>query len=253
MPPVCIHLSIAKEAAGLLQHPVIDQNLGSYFIGATLPDVHIITEARREETHFFDLEGECSESGAKTIFKTYHHLAKGERLDSATKSFVAGYLSHLVTDEVWILDIYRPFFGDSSLLCGQPMAHMLDRVLQFELDRRERENKAKMEEIRAQICDWEPRVSVDFIDPPTMRQWRDFICIAAGREPSLVFFPFFAQRFLLPRHKIDPEHLEQFLSSLPANLEWAIQYVTPERLTAFEEKAISQSVAVAREYLGEDN
>jgi hypothetical protein len=253
MPPLCFHLSIAKEAAGLLCHPVIDQNMASYLIGATAPDVHIITGATREETHFFDLEEERCESGVRLIFKAHPNLAKGGKLDATTKSFVAGYLSHLVTDEIWILDIYRPFFSNSSPLSGDPMANVLDRLLQFELDRREREDKAKMEVIRAEICDWEPGIDIDFIDPPILRQWRDFVCTAAAREPTLAFFPFFAQRFLIPRQKIDPELLEQFLSSMPAKLEWATQYATPERLTAFRGKAISQSVATAREYLGEGN
>jgi len=133
------------------------------------------------------------------------------------------------------------------------MANILDRLLQFGLDCREREDKAKMEEIRALICEWEPRVEVDFIDPPTLKQWRDFVCGMAGREPSLAFFPYFAQRYLLPRQNNDPQQLEQFLSSMPTKLEWAIQYVTPERLAAFRGKAIMQSVAAARGYLGEDS
>lgn len=253
MPPLCLHLGIAKEAAELLHHSIIDQNLGSYLVGATLPDVHLIIGASREETHFFDLEKECLESGATLIFEAYPNLAKGSKLDAKTRSFVSGYLSHLVSDEIWIVDIYRPFFSSSSPLSGDPMANMLDRVLQFELDRREREDKRRMEEIRGQIYDWEPRVDIGFIDGPTLREWRDFICTAATREPTWAFFRFFAQRFSLPRQKIDAEQLEQFLSSMPARLEWAIKYVTQERLTAFREKAISESVAIAKEYLGEDN
>lgn len=253
MPPICLHLSIAREAAGLLRHPIIDQNLASYLIGATGPDVQIVTNASREETHFFNLEDEHSESGVRLIFKAHPDLAKGSKLNAATKSFVAGYLSHLITDEIWILDIYRPFFGHSSPLGTDPMANVADRLLQFELDRREREDRAKMEAIRAQIRDWEPNTDIGFLGNVDLRQWRDFVSAMVAREPNLAFFPFFAQRFLALRQKIDPEQLEEFLSLMPAKLEWAIQYVTPQRLTAFREKAISQSVSVAREYLGEDN
>ena len=253
MPPICLHLSIAREAAELLRHPVIDQNIASYLLGSAAPDVQIITDARREETHFFDLEDESGESGATLIFKAHPSLAKGSKPDVVTKSFIAGYLSHLVTDEIWILDIYRPFFGRSSPLGRDPTANLLDRLLQFELDIRERRDRDKMEEIQAQICDWEPNVDVDFLGNLDLRQWRDFICTAVMREANLAFFPFFASRFLVPRQKIAPESLEEFLSSMPAKLEWAIQYVTPQRLAAFKEKSISQSVSVAREYLSEDN
>jgi len=252
MPPICIHLVIAREAADQLHHPIIDQNLGSYLVGATFPDVHIIiADSRREQTHFCDLQDENSESGAVIMLRALPHLAQRDKVDSATQSFVAGYLSHLVTDEVWIVDIYRPFFGLSSFLGRDPMANILDRLLQFGLDCHEREDKSKMEEIRALICDWEPRV--DFIATATLKLWRDFVCSAAGREPSLAFFPLFAQRFLLPRYNVDPEQLEQFLPLLSAKLEWAMQYVTPERLAVFKEKSIIQSVAVARGYFGEDS
>ena len=254
MPPICIHLSIAREAADMLHHPIIDQNLGSYLIGATFPDVHIIiADYRREETHFFDLGQEVSESGVATLFKEYPNLARSENLDSSTKSFVAGYLSHLITDEVWILDIYRPCFGVSSPLGQDTMANILDRLLQFELDCRERRDRAKMEGIRVLVCEWEPRVSLDLIDIATLRQWQEVVCTATTREPNLAFFPHFARRFLLPRHKVDPEQLEQFLSLLPAKVEWAVRYVTPKRLTSFKEKSISQSAVIAKEYLGEDN
>ncbi len=253
MPPICIHLSIAREAAELLRHPVIDQNLGSYLFGSTLPDVHIVTGGSREETHFFDLEGESSVSGARLIFEVHPTLANGERLDWATRSLVAGYLSHLVTDEAWVLDIYRPCFGSYSLLSQEPMANMLDRALQYELDRREREDRGKMEEIRAQISRWEPRQGFALIDAPALKQWAEFVLSATSREPSLDLFPFFARRFLLTRQKVDPQQLEQFLSVLPAKLEWAIQYVTAKRIAAFREKAVADSVAVTKEYLGEDN
>jgi len=253
MPPICLHLSIAREAAGLLCHPTVHQNMASYLIGAAAPDVQIITDASREDTHFFDLEDEGGESGVRRIFKAHPNLAKASKLNAVTKSFVAGYLSHLITDEIWIVDIYRPFFGRSSPLGRDPTANLLDRLLQFELDIREREDKARMKEIQAQICDWEPNVDVGFLGSLDLRQWRDFVCTAVIREPDLAFFPLFVHRFLLPRQKIDPDLLEEFLSSMPAKLEWAIQYVTPQRLTAFRQKAISQSVTVAREYLGEDN
>jgi len=212
-----------------------------------------LLKKQQEQTHFFNLEDERSESGARLIFKAHPDLANRGKLNAATTSFVAGYLCHLVTDEVWINDIYRPFFGSSSPLGGEPMANLFDRLLQFELDRREREDKAKMEEIQAQICDWEPSMDTDFLGNIDLRQWRDFLCTAATREPSLSFFSFFAQRFLVPRQKVDPKQLEEFLSSAPAKLEWAIKYVTPQRLTAFRENAISQSLSIAREYLGEDN
>lgn len=252
MPPLCLHMSIAYEAAGLLHSPTIDRHRGSYFIGATSPDVHIIASTRREDTHFFGLDDESPESCAG-LLATHPHLAAVDKLDAATRSFVAGYLSHLTTDEVWIMDVYRPCFGTASPLGGASMANMLDRALQFELDRREREDREKMRAIRDAIAGWEPSPSIDLVEPDIMREWRDFIITATTREPVWDIFRLFAERFLLSRHKLDADELEGFLDAMPAPLEWAIQYVTAERLDTFRRRSVAQSVERAREYLGEDS
>ncbi len=253
MPLLYLHLSIARDAAALMHHPVVDLNMGGYLVGTISPDVHYISGVSRSQTHFFDLGKKEYKSGTRLLFEAHPDLARGNSLDAATRSFIAGYLSHLIVDEVWIKDVYRPFFGNLSPLGSDPMANALDRLLQFELDRREREDKAKMAAIRAELCQSEPQVNIDFLATTTLRQWRDFVCAAMAREVTLADFPPFARSFLLPSKKIDAEQLEPFLLSVPDKLDWAIQHVTPQRLTAFRGKAISQSVKAAREYLGEDN
>ena len=253
MPPLCLHLSIAKEAARLMKNRVVDENMGGYAYGATLPDIHIIANLRREETHFFDLSREEYVSGAKAMFRIHPELADTTALDNAAKSVIAGYLSHLITDEIWILDIYRPFFGGTSKLAHNAMANMLDKLVQYELDCREREVRTAMEGIRTSIQLWEPWYELGFIDRKAMIEWRDFVCSAATREPNSALFPYFARRFLIPRMEVDEKKLEQFFASMQSNLEWVIQYITPERLAAFRESAVSKSVALAKEYLDEDN
>jgi len=253
MPLLYLHLSLANEAAELLRHSAVDLNMGDYLLGSISPDVHYIGGVFRKETHFFDLDEQECESGTSLFFKAHPDLAGGSKLDTATKSFVAGYLSHLVADEIWIKDIYRPFFGNSSSLSGDPTANVLDRLLQFELDRREREDKLKKTAIRDDLCGLEPQVSIDFMALTALRQWRDFACTMIDRDVTLADFPRLARGFLLPSKKIDAEQLEPFLSSLADRLDWVIHYVTPDGLAAFREKVISQSVTVSKEYLGADN
>lgn len=253
MPPLCLHLRIAREAAHLLRSPTLDRDPGGYALGATLPDVHIITKLKREETHFFDLESAHYVSGTKTMFDAHPHLASTEELDRATRSVVAGYLSHLITDEIWILEVYRPFFGSSSPLAEDGMARMFDKLMQYELDRREREASAEMQGIRQMILASEPANGIGFIANDALTEWRDFVAAASIREPNLRFFPYYARAFLLRRMNLNPDEVERFLSSMEANLEWVINYVSPARLDAFRQKAVSLSVALAKEYLREDS
>lgn len=250
MPPVCLHLGIAEEAIERLKHPVALQNQGSFLLGSTAPDMRIITAATREETHFFDLVCDTYGSSIGGFFEEYPHLREVAKLNSPTKAFVCGYLSHLVTDEVWICEVYRPFFGEGSTLAGDPLANVLDRALQFELDRRERADQRKVQEFQALLADSDSGVDVGFIDAATLRQWREFVSTAVGREPSWDRFPIFAQRFLIAEQKVDKEPLEVFLASVRSKLEDILDRVGTQQLEAFREKSIADSVRVAGEYLG---
>lgn len=228
---------------------MIEHNPGGYLLGATLPDVHIISEASREDTHFSKLERPFGESGVKGFFQAYSSLDTNHDIAPNIKIIVAGYLSHLVTDETWIEDIYQPFFSTCSPQGGTPLANLMDRVLQYELDCRERQDKVKMIKIQTLLSRWDPIVSLDFLPTSLLIQWHIFICAATGREPTWERFPLFAQKFLLPKHKVDPKQLEEFLASLPPQEEQIFNYVPKEHVQAFREKAISKSVAVVKEYL----
>jgi hypothetical protein len=253
MPLLYLHLSIAKDAADRLGHPTIDSQMGSYLGGSISPDAHFMSSVSRSDTHFFNLETTECESGVSSIFSNNPGLASESDIDVATKSFIAGYLCHLITDEIWTIDIYRPFFGDASPLGGDLEANTLDRLLQYETDRWERQDKEKLALIRGALCDWEPEVGIDFIEPQALRDWLNFVCATTAREVTQGDFRLFAQHFLISREKVSVEQLEPFLESIPAKLDWVIEYITPQRLEAFRQKAVDRSVTAIGEYLDEDS
>jgi len=232
-----------------LRHPVVDENRGSYYLGSTAPDIRFFIATGREETHFLSLDSEEGASGVKRMFEAYPELVEDANLSAATKSFIAGYLSHLVTDEAWIYRIYRPFFGKSSPLGGDPMANLLDRVLQFELDRRERLNSSSISMIRKDLLGSTSGIAVSFIDNLRLERWREFVFIATTRKSNREDFRFFAERYLVWMREIAPEELETFFASFDARVEQVLRMVPQEPLQAFREQSIEDSVRVAEEYL----
>lgn len=249
MPPICLHLGIAEEAISRLRHPVVDENRGSYYLGSTAPDIRLVIASGREETHFLSLNSEEGASGVKRMFEAYPELVEDANLSAATKSFVAGYLSHLVTDEAWIYRIYRPFFGESSPRGGDPMANLLDRVLQFELDRRERLNSSSMSLIRNELLDSTSGIAVSFIDHLSLERWREFVSMATTRKSNREVFRYFAEKYLIWMREIAPEEQETFFASLDARVEQVLRMVPQEPLRAFRQQSIEDSVRVAEEYL----
>ncbi len=250
MPPICLHLGFAEEAIARLRHPVVEQNRGSYYLGSTVPDIRFFTSASREETHFLTLDREDGASGVKPMFEAHPELSENSNLSAATRSFIAGYLSHLVTDEAWIYRIYRPFFGESSSLAGEPMANLFDRVLQFELDRRERVNSSSISQIRQELIDSTSGVEVGFIDRLSLSRWREFVFMATTRGFHWDDFRRFAEKYLVWMQQIAPGELETFFASFDARLEQVIGMVPEEQLQAFREQSIADSARVAEEYLG---
>ena len=55
MPQLGSHLYSAYAIAEMLDCKEIDRARGAYFLGATAPDVRVITRNDRAVTHFFDL------------------------------------------------------------------------------------------------------------------------------------------------------------------------------------------------------
>ena len=250
MPPICLHLGIAEEAIERLRHPIIDGKRGSYYLGSTAPDIRFFIEASREDTHFLPLDSEDGESGIKKMFQAYPELTENSGLNAATKSFVAGYISHLVTDEAWIYKIYRPFFGKLSPEGGKPMANLLDRVLQFELDRSERLNSKNMSAIRTELNGSADNVTVSFVNPSNLKRWSEFVFMATTRKPDWDHFRHFAERYLTWMRQIAPEEQDTFFASFDERREQVLRMVPREQLQAFREQSIVNSVKAAKEYLG---
>lgn len=248
MPPLCLHLGVAEEAARQLEHPIVDECLGSYLLGATSPDIRLITGASREQTHFLSLDADFAESSSQSLFRFHADLADGRALDRLTRAFVAGYLSHLITDDAWILDVYRPFFGGKAA-AGDGLVNMMDRALQYELDRRERMDRDKMARCQMLLAGLRLEKDIAFFDVDVLEKWRRFVWTAAGREPSWDRFRSFSERFLLSSGKVESEHLETFLASLPEMLQQTVDLVGEAQLTAFRRKVVSDSVKAAEEYL----
>lgn len=222
--------------------------MGSYLFGSTLPDVHIISRATRLSTHFSELNKEPADDGIALFKQNYPELSPDTLVDTTTRALVAGYFSHLLTDKVWIQDVYRPMFGSGSPMGTDPLSNIMDRALQYELDKRVRENHPLISRLCSLLREFPPESNFAYLDSDYVRQWHKFVMTAMAREPSWSNFPNYARRYLLPYGKVTQPELENFLADLPRKLERILKTVTEERLAAFQNKATELSVKAAREY-----
>jgi hypothetical protein len=243
MPPICWHLVTMQEAAQRLAVPCIDACPAWFLLGATAPDSRVISPLTRAQTHFYDLEAQEQESGTVRIFQQYPELRGAELSDDRQRAFVAGYLTHLVVDELWIESVYRPVFGGASPLAEDAQRNLLDRIVQFGMDRRERLDRERMAAIKRTVQQFAPDGAIGFLDEPLLRRWQEVICTLTDQIPDWDVFGRFAGRYYPAEQK------DEVVRRAPELFERAQAHAGPERLAAFRAEAIARSVQIVRGYL----
>ncbi len=249
MPPLTLHTVMAKELADGLRHRLLDQERGNLYLGSTAPDLRVITRWERERTHFFDLGNVEEQSSVAGLFRAHPGLARAAALKESTVAFIAGYLTHLVMDEMWITTIYRPFFGEGSSLAGDPRSNIMDRVVQFSIDREKRSDRAVVAHLLDEVARCDLALEIDFIDGETLRRWREVVMEVVNQPPDWSRFRYVAGRHLREAGVETPEAWQEFLDSLPDLLEQALRYLTPERVHSFLEESRKRGLETVKEYL----
>ncbi len=251
MPPVVSHMVAARRVAESLEVPSIGLEFGSYLLGSTSPDVRVLTHWERERTHFFDLNNEDEhQDSVRGFFKAHDTLKNVSKLNEMTIAWVCGFITHLIMDETYIVRIYRPRFGLRSALGGGSRANLLDRVLQYELDRREREDQVGMRLLRDALHASAVEMNAGFIDRRMLLEWRDITATMTETAPDWRRFTYVASRHLRHVGIRTEDDFKKFLTELPEMLDQSIISETLDEIDGFYEEVHERSVSEIKEYLG---
>jgi hypothetical protein len=248
LPPLALHISIARSVAERLHSDLLDGQRGSLYLGSTAPDIRVITRWERERTHFFDLENFNEQNGVPSFFEEYPALAEVGSLEPTTATFVAGYTTHLVMDETWIQTVYRPYFGRESQLGGGLRANIMDRAIQFSLDRERRGDKDLVLHVVEEVTRCDLSLDVGFIDYDTLRQWHGVVLDMIGTEPDWERFQRMAKRHLKDG-EAESDEFEDLVRAVPDLVDETVRYLSPELIDTFMETALERSLATVKEYL----
>ncbi len=240
---------VARELAPSVLRGIVQNELGAYYLGATTPDIRALAKWDRSATHFFDLSNFDEQSGVEGVFHAHPKLASSSELGSETAAFVCGYVSHLEMDEAWIEEIYRPCFGERSPLRGELLGGLLDRVLQFELDRASREDTAALAAIRRELLATAVEQIDSFIDNETLVRWRDLNADLLCQQPDWDRFRTNVSRHLKSFGVESEADIAHLVDNIPDLLDQSIRQVTLERLDAFQERSRQRATKAIREYL----
>ena len=249
MPPLISHMITAQRAAAQVDPALARERGGEYLLGSTTPDIRVLTRWERERTHFFALDQEAHQDSVAEFFHAHPYLRDAGVLTPETRAWVCGFFSHLIMDEVYIEQVYRPSFGLRSALGGDARANLLDRVLQYEMDLRQREDTAQMEAIREALFASAVEIDAGFIDRETLEKWRDMSAQMTEHPPDWERFRYVAARHLRGAEMESEEAMRDFLEQVPELLDQSARSVSTAELEAFFERVDARVTAQLREYL----
>ena len=252
MPNLPTHVELAWRAVDRLSSKLPSRQLGSFLLGATAPDVRIITKRPRTDTHFFDLASGCSGDGVSGLLATYPQLRSPA--SDAQAAFVAGYLTHLVADETWIVSMYRPYFGESNpgesgRFGSRDAAQLYDRAAQLTLDRAGEQRVRSLLPVLAEVPEG---LSAGPLNTGVVTEWWAWVLdFLTGQRP----YSWERLRHMADRiSNRDPQHpsqaiAERFLSDVPAGLETLHKVVPESELERYMARATANLTRVVDEYL----
>ena len=248
MPSLGSHLASAYGLADRLGHPHIDADRGSYYMGSTAPDIRVLLRVDRRLTHFFELDEFERQDSVARMFEEHPDLQDLAGLNESTRAFVAGYVTHLLMDEHYIQSVYRRFFGERSSLGGDLRANILDRALQYEMNRRELGDDAALAEIRTAIDATEAAISVGFIESRLWPEWRDFTRGITYQRPDWERFPRVMQ-IHLRRGGFSEEEIELVAENPHGLIQESLSHVSEDEVARYLEEATELAAERLREYL----
>ena len=241
---------LAREIAVTLDSEQLSPDSGHYLLGATTPDIRVLTRQDRFSTHFFDLNGPDHQDSVASFLETNPTFAAPEGLNHQTRAWVAGYISHLVMDEQYITGVYRRFFAKHEALGGTMRANVMDRLLQFDLDRRYGNDPELKTRLCSALSGTVEGIEAGFVDGETLERWRQVSFDVAARQMDWERMRTMISNHLRLGGLEEGETLGSFLDSLPELLDETIAHITSSEIDSFVQRSTAAARAAVGRYLG---
>ena len=245
MPTPFTHLAVAGE---MLAHPLLSPQakagllaqLPAFLLGNTAPDVQTLSGQPREATHFFPVPLRQAPPAAPRLLAQYPALALRAAFPPAQAAFLAGYLAHLVFDQLWVRDIFEPVFVEEPGWASFHERLYLHNVLRAHWDAQDLERLPPGAAVSLKAA--QPAAWLPFVDERHLSAWRDLIAdqLGAGQGRTVEVF---AQRM-----RVDPREFAALLAS-PAELERRVFSHLPHgALADYRARALARGVEVIDAY-----
>lgn len=243
-----MHIDLALQAAALLEHNRIEDNLGCFVLGSTAPDIRAITKHHRSKYHFASLDFDEVGAGVAGLFKSHPNLIDHQSYNDRTVAFLAGYITHIVSDEIWIKDVYRRYFGNRKIFEDPIVGNVMDRVMQLSMDKK---SWPVFDGVRHSLSSGTGNIDLTFIDQSDLEEWAKWVNVVGDRGFSWDRIGFMANRIARgdafhPAHRV----AEEFITGMPGSLEDLYTKVPAEDIEDYSKRAVESMFEEVKRYLG---
>lgn len=250
MPRIPLHMVLAHNIALGLPPAAVDPASGQYLLGATTPDIRVLTKQDRLSTHYFDLNVLEHQDSVAGFLAEHGRLAAPENLNEETRAFVAGYITHLVLDEQYITSVYRPYFARHDELGGSIRANAMDRLLQADLDRVYGSDPDLQPKLVSALACTVEGIDAGFLDSNTLDRWRLVTLDVWERGMDWDRMRGMIANHLRLGGLEEGETLSSFLDSLPELLNETIDHITSAEIDGFIQRSTDAGQRALERYLG---
>lgn len=247
MPTPFYHLALAE---GTLRDPrlpeaarqLLASEYPAFILGNTAPDVQTLTGQTREATHFFEVPLRNTNPPHEAMFAAWPELAHPPGQSPDRLAFLAGYVCHLLLDQLWIRRLFQPTFGPDAAWGNFPERLYLHNVLRVHLDRQLLPKLSGG--IAGKLRAAEPHGWLPFVADEHLRAWRDFLAdqLEPGAE-SLTVSVFAA------RMGREPAEFDNLLAS-PVEMDRRVfSRLSREQLAQFGAEGLAGGLRLLTDYL----
>lgn len=243
MPTPFYHLHLAQELLAEDSCPhILQDEQGSFYLGNIAPDAQNVAGLSRESTHFFEVPMHDASPAWEVMFNQYPSLANTDALTSAQQAFLAGYICHLVVDQMWIADIFDPIFAEETKWKNPRERFFIHNVLRIYLDELDRPALAS-NGVGASLKKAHPDHWLPFLTDAALSHWRDFVAEQLLEGAAAQTIAVFAKRMKRP-----PSDFESLLQSPAQMTQRVFHIVSTNALANFRQEAFARSRTILADY-----
>ena len=252
MPNAHTHLAAASE---VLARPDFrsavpwlsgEAERAAFLVGSISPDVRVVSHQPREETHFFEIPSAPDHRAVPAMLDAWPTLADPSVLGHTQAAFIAGYITHLIMDELWVDEIVMAHIYVNDEPWGRKhsgwwLYSLLMTYLEYQAAPTLPTDTAPTLK-QATPDHWLP-----FARDRHLKQWRNHVMRMVKTEGARRTSALFARS-----NNITPKALEAIILSDEDMTREVWSNVPQEKIDSFRSLAVKHSLEAVCSYLTED-